>query len=143
MTVIHLSEDYQMLKTQSKFVWLKRCFFSMLLFIFYWFQQNNFFFQVFEPYRKYRQVKGEFKHIKGSTKKQLQTLDQSPQILSTGHIRRELKETKVIAFLKPEKPRNDPKSYRPIALLSSYYKLVEQIILNRIEDENIKPVRTN
>ena len=44
------------------------------------------------------------------------------------------KTAKVIAILKPKKPANDPKSYRPISLLSHIYKLLERMILTRIND---------
>jgi len=37
------------------------------------------------------------------------------------------REAKVIAILKPGKPDDDPKSYRPISLLSAVYKLFERI----------------
>ena len=38
----------------------------------------------------------------------------------------------VIAILKPNKPKDDPKSYRPISLLCIPYKIVERLIYNRI-----------
>ncbi|XP_030754581.1 uncharacterized protein LOC115881295 [Sitophilus oryzae] len=53
-------------------------------------------------------------------------------ILLTGHIPIELKKSKIVAVLKPNKPKNVPESYRPIALLSSCYKLLERMLLNRI-----------
>lgn len=37
----------------------------------------------------------------------------------------------IIAILKPVKSADDPKAYRPIALLSNMYKLLERIIYNR------------
>ena len=37
-----------------------------------------------------------------------------------------------IAILKPNKPKDDPKSYRPISLLCIPYKIVERLIYNRI-----------
>jgi len=39
---------------------------------------------------------------------------------------------KVVDILKPE-PDDDPKSYRPISLLSIVYKLFERILLARIQ----------
>lgn len=53
-------------------------------------------------------------------------------IMQTGEIPREFKRSKVIAIQKPGKPADQPKSYRPIALLSTTYKLLERIIFNRI-----------
>ena len=38
----------------------------------------------------------------------------------------------VIGILKPNKPANEEKSYRPIRLLCTLYKLTERLILNRI-----------
>lgn len=43
-----------------------------------------------------------------------------------------LKRAKVVAILKPGKPVGVPDSYRPIALLSVVYKLLERVIYNRI-----------
>jgi len=45
---------------------------------------------------------------------------------------KQLREAKVIAILKPGKP-GDPKSYRPISLLSVVYKLFETVLLVRIQ----------
>jgi len=42
------------------------------------------------------------------------------------------KHTKILVVLKPGKPRNDVRSYRPISLLSVCYKLLERLIYNRI-----------
>jgi hypothetical protein len=49
---------------------------------------------------------------------------------------------KIVAILKPNKPAEDPKSYRPIALLSSLYKLLEKLLANRITPfiEKVVPV---
>lgn len=44
------------------------------------------------------------------------------------------KKTKIIAILKPSKPSDRPESYRPIALLSVCFKLLERLILHRISD---------
>ena len=43
-----------------------------------------------------------------------------------------LRQSKIIAILKPGKDSAIPKSYRPIALLCYTYKLYERMILNRI-----------
>lgn len=53
-------------------------------------------------------------------------------IMQTSEIPREFKRSKVIAIQKPGKPADQPKSYRPIALLSLTYKLMERLIYNRI-----------
>lgn len=53
-------------------------------------------------------------------------------ILQTGIVPAKLKSSKIIALLKPGKPEENPKSYRPIALLSCLYKLLERVIYNRI-----------
>ena len=42
------------------------------------------------------------------------------------------KMAKIIAVLKPNKPADWPKSYRPISLFSVTYKLLERLIYNRI-----------
>ena len=42
------------------------------------------------------------------------------------------KTAKVVATLKPNKEESDPKSYRPISLLCLTYKLMERIVLTRI-----------
>ncbi|KAG5874880.1 hypothetical protein JTB14_022953 [Gonioctena quinquepunctata] len=44
----------------------------------------------------------------------------------------EFKRTKIVAILKPGKPQELPESYRPIALLSCCYKLLERLLHNRI-----------
>ena len=43
------------------------------------------------------------------------------------------RKAKVIALLKPGKDPNDPKSFRPISLLSHLYKLFERLLLNRLQ----------
>lgn len=55
-------------------------------------------------------------------------------ILNTGHVPNNLKKAKVIALLKPGKPDDRPESYRPIALLSCVYKLLERLIYNRVSE---------
>lgn len=52
-------------------------------------------------------------------------------IYSTGQLPRAWKNVKVIAFPKPNKPLNEPASYRPISLLSCGFKLFEKTILAR------------
>ena len=54
--------------------------------------------------------------------------------LETSTIPSRWKTAKVIATPKPKKPANEPKSYRPISLLSHIYKLLERLILSRIND---------
>ena len=54
--------------------------------------------------------------------------------LETSTIPSRWKTAKVIATLKPKKPANEPKSYRPISLLSHIYKLLERLILSKIND---------
>ncbi|KAI5720173.1 hypothetical protein M8J77_002972 [Diaphorina citri] len=55
-------------------------------------------------------------------------------IINTGNIPNSMKEAKIIALLKPDKPSENPSSYRPIALLSCLYKLLERLLFNRISD---------
>ena len=43
------------------------------------------------------------------------------------------RKAKVVALLKPGKDPESPKSYRPIALLCSLYKLLERMILTRLQ----------
>ena len=54
--------------------------------------------------------------------------------MTTSRIPSKWKTAKVIAILKPKKPADDPKSYRPISLLSHLYKLLERLILERINN---------
>lgn len=61
-------------------------------------------------------------------------------ILHTGKLPKAFKNTKIIAILKPGKPADLTDSYRPIALLSVSLKILERLILNRINpaiEENI------
>lgn len=53
-------------------------------------------------------------------------------IMETGIIPPKMKQSKIIAILKPGKTHDDPKNYRPIALLSAIYKLLERLLYNRI-----------
>jgi hypothetical protein len=55
-------------------------------------------------------------------------------IINTGKIPSILKRAKIIAILKPGKQGDNAESYRPIALLSVIYKLLERVIYNRIAD---------
>ena len=43
------------------------------------------------------------------------------------------RQAKIIALLKPGKDPNDPKSFRPISLLSHLYKLFERLLLDRLQ----------
>ena len=43
------------------------------------------------------------------------------------------RKAKVIGIQKPNKPAEQPKSYRPISLLCIPFKLMERLILNRIK----------
>lgn len=54
-------------------------------------------------------------------------------ILETGYLPHTFKCTKTVALLKPGKPSDKAESYRPIALLSVCYKVLERMIYNRIE----------
>jgi len=53
-------------------------------------------------------------------------------ILTNTKIPTIFKKSKIIAICKPGKPTNAADSYRPIALLSVCYKLLERLVLNRI-----------
>uniref|UniRef100_A0A1B0D7V9 Uncharacterized protein n=1 Tax=Phlebotomus papatasi TaxID=29031 RepID=A0A1B0D7V9_PHLPP len=55
------------------------------------------------------------------------------RILDTGHLPKLFKRAKVIAILKPGKDGTDAAHYRPISLLSVVYKLLERMILHRIQ----------
>lgn len=61
-------------------------------------------------------------------------LDFFNEILRTGKLPKLFKVTKVIAVLKPGKEGTDASHYRPISLLSMTYKLLEKLILNRIQE---------
>ncbi|KAF0767737.1 Uncharacterized protein FWK35_00005120 [Aphis craccivora] len=81
-----------------------------------------------------------FKNYGPNTRKWL--ADFFSDILCSGKLPKLLKTTKVLAALKPEKPKDDVKSYRPISLLSASYKLLERLIYNRISkiiDDEVLP----
>ena len=63
-------------------------------------------------------------------------------VMNTGKLPHAFKRAKKISLLKPKKPADDPKSYRPIALLSLCLKLLERLILNWIGPaiEEILPI---
>lgn len=61
-------------------------------------------------------------------------------IMHSGRVPPDFKRSKVIAILKPGKPADSPKSYRPIALLSVTYKLLERLVHNRISPEILKAI---
>lgn len=62
-------------------------------------------------------------------------------IVNKCRIHKEWHEAKIIAILKPNKPGNDPKSNRPISLLSVVYNTFERLLLSRFIDklEKIMP----
>ena len=65
--------------------------------------------------------------------------------LKLNHFPKVWKHAKVIPIPKPGKPANELSSYRPISLLSSISKILERVLLNRInehlEDNNIIPTQ--
>jgi Reverse transcriptase (RNA-dependent DNA polymerase) len=54
-------------------------------------------------------------------------------ILSTGRLPKLFKQAKVITILKPGIDGSDPSHFRPISLLSVVFKLLERLILHRIQ----------
>jgi hypothetical protein len=54
-------------------------------------------------------------------------------ILTTGKLPKLFKQAKIIAILKPGKDGTDASHYRPISLLSVVYKILERLILQRIQ----------
>jgi Reverse transcriptase (RNA-dependent DNA polymerase) len=54
-------------------------------------------------------------------------------VLATGRLPKLFKQAKVITFLKPGKDGSDSSHFRPISLLSVVYKLLERMILQRIQ----------
>jgi hypothetical protein len=63
-------------------------------------------------------------------------------IVSTSKIPNLLKLANVISIIKPGKDGTDPAHYRPISLLSVVYKLLEFLILQRIQPliEDVTPI---
>jgi hypothetical protein len=57
----------------------------------------------------------------------------STDVANTCVIPKFWKEVKVIAILKPGKPANDARNYRPISLLSTVYKRFERLLLQRLQ----------
>lgn len=53
-------------------------------------------------------------------------------VANKGTLPKAWREAKVVAILKPNKPGNDSRNYRPISLLSVVYKLFERLLLRRI-----------
>lgn len=53
-------------------------------------------------------------------------------IILTGHPLREFKKLRINAPLKPGKPADQPKPYKPIAVVGCPYKLLEPLLLTRI-----------
>ena len=62
------------------------------------------------------------------------------KIMERGVIPKAMRRSNVIAILKPGKQKQDPKSYRPIALLSTMYKLLERLLYNRIGNKILESV---
>jgi len=56
-------------------------------------------------------------------------------ILKNGQLPKIFKRAKIIAIVKPGKHGREPCDYRPISLLSIGYKILERLILNRIESK--------
>lgn len=54
-------------------------------------------------------------------------------ILATSNIPKQFKTAKVIALLKPGKSGADAADYRPVSLFSIPYKILERLILERIQ----------
>jgi hypothetical protein len=55
------------------------------------------------------------------------------RLLTTGKLPKLFKQAKIIAILKPGKDGTDASHYRPISLLSVVYKILERLILQRIQ----------
>lgn len=53
-------------------------------------------------------------------------------MMETGKIPNTIKQAKLVAILKPDKPNDESQSYRPLALLIMTNKLLEQLMYNRI-----------
>lgn len=54
-------------------------------------------------------------------------------ILRSGNIPKIFKKSKILAVVKPGKPGQDPADYRPISLLCIPFKILERLILNRLD----------
>src|SRR3978361_1354568 len=63
----------------------------------------------------------------------LQWLLSLNSILISGDLPKDFKKSKIITILKPGKLADVPSSYRPIALLSVCYKLLERLLHKRIQ----------
>lgn len=55
-------------------------------------------------------------------------------VLAIGHFPREWKKAKVILIHKTKEDKRQPKSYRPISLLSNLGKVVEKAVLHKLDD---------
>ncbi len=56
--------------------------------------------------------------------------------ITTHRVPKIWKKAKVVALLKPDKDPKSPKSYRPISLLCTLYKLYEWLIMTHISQES-------
>ena len=72
----------------------------------------------------------QFKHLGYKGKELL--LEIANEIWETGHIPDRWKEAIMVPILKKDKPARDPTSYRPISLLPVGVKIVESLVLHRI-----------
>lgn len=54
-------------------------------------------------------------------------------VLKLSHFPQSFKNAKIVPIHKPGKPKNDPSSYRPISLLNTLSKVVEKVILTRLQ----------
>ncbi|KAG8237339.1 hypothetical protein J437_LFUL014545 [Ladona fulva] len=61
-------------------------------------------------------------------------------ILYSKCLPKEFKRTKIIALLKPGKPQYQANSFRPIALFSACYNLLERLLYNRISPSILESV---
>lgn len=71
-----------------------------------------------------------FKHMSADSKNVILKLFN--RVWGTGVVPKAWKHSVTIPVLKPGKPKNDPLSYRPIALTSNMGKLMERMIANRL-----------
>jgi Reverse transcriptase (RNA-dependent DNA polymerase)/Endonuclease-reverse transcriptase len=79
--------------------------------------------------------------LKNLPKQALHTLEQIlNQCLNNQYFPKPWRHAIVLPILKPNKPPSRPESYRPISLLSSLSKILEKVILNRLQrHENTNP----